>query len=512
MKRVLSILLVLLLAVTFVTGCSKNADESADKTKTSAGDNTGRPSESKESAPAVKGKEGVTIKVFGPSNVEEFPEGEDENHNRIIEFLEEKSGYDIQWEIAPKENAREKINLMMTSGVDCPDMIVSGDRNMGLDYIKEGVLRPIDEYLENTTNLKGMLDEAANKMMMYEGNLYAVVVPQNQEATTALVIREDWLKNAGITKVPATLDEIRAAMEAFKANNPDCIPLTGSGSSDPLSGIQAFRGAFGVSTEYRVAGDVLEPTCITDDMKNLLTYMADLYKDGLLDPEYPTNKADKVNEKLISGKSGMVSAAWYDMKNRRDALAEKDPNGKFIWTNPEGSDGRKGQNMNSPARIYFFLPVHSEIPQDVINFLDIYVQEDVRKVVSYGWEGEHYKVENDLIVATPKAEDIRYRIYYQLWDSKEDFKNRVYLKGFGKDYDAMKPFSTVEDPMWYAPLIPVKQDKAQTLSDLTNQYFIKFISNALPLDQFDKYVQEWKSSGGDEVVKAVNDWYTSSDK
>jgi putative aldouronate transport system substrate-binding protein len=505
MRKSLVFLLVVIMAISVISGCSRDTtapkDDTPSKTSTPSG---------KEEAPATKEQGKVTIKVFGPSNVEEFPEGEDENNNLIIDFLREQTGYDIKWEIAPKENAREKINLMMTSGVDCPDLIVSGDRNMGLDFIKEGILHPIDEYVKNTKNLAGLLDETANKMMAHDGKTYAVVVPQNQEATHALIVRGDWLENVGIEKLPSTLDEIKAAMEAFKANDPNCIPFTGSFNNDPLQGLTAFRGAFGVATEYRIAGDVLEPTCITEDMKSLLSYAAELYQDGLLDPEYPTNKADKVNEKLISGRSGMVSSGWADMKNRHDALAEKDPNGKFIWTNPEGPDGRKGQVMNSPARIYFFLPIHSKIPQDVINFIDIYVEEDVKNVVSYGWEGEHYEIKDGLIVATPKAEEIRYRIYYQLWDSKEDFLNRVYLKGFGKDYDAMKPFATVQDPMWYAPLIPVKQDKAQVLSDITNQYFIKFITNALPLDQFDKYVQEWKSSGGDEVVAAVNEWYESS--
>lgn len=504
MKRVLGIILVLALAITLMTGCNQSTNAPND---TSA-KQTEKPSNNQEKAPETKEK--VTINIFGPSNVEEFPAGEDENNNLIIEFLREQTGYDIKWEIAPKENAREKINLMITSGVDCPDLIVSGDRNMGLDFIKEGVLHPIDEYVENTKNLIGLLDESANKMMMHDGKIYAVVVPQNQEATSALIVREDWLKNVGINKLPSTTDEIKAALEAFKQNDPNCIPFTGAFTNDPLGGLTAFRGAFGVATEYRVAGDILEPTCITDDMKNLLTYAADLYDNGLLDPEYPTNKADKVNEKLISNRSGMVSSGWADMKNRHDALAEKDPNGKFVWTNPVGPDGRSGQNMNSPARIYFYLPIHSKIPRDVINFIDIYVEEDVKNVVSYGWEDEHYTIEDGLIVATPKAEEIRYRIYFQLWDSKEDFLNRVYLKGFGKDYDAMKPFATIEDPMWYAPLIPIKQDKSQVLADITNQYFIKFITNALPLSQFDQYVQEWKTSGGDEVVAAVNEWYKSS--
>lgn len=499
MKRVLSILMLVIMTVALLSGCGGNTNSSS----TSNTSNNNLDSE-------AKTEEKVTIRVFGPSNVEEFPPGEDENNNRIIQFLEEATGYDLVWEIAPQENAREKINLMVTSGTECPDLIVSGDRNMGLDFIKEGLLYPLDEYIQNTKNLKRVLDEKANKMMMHEGKMYAIVVPQNQESTTALAAREDWLTKVGITKIPSTLDEIREALEAFKQNDPSCIPLTGVGEN-PLSGLTAFRGAFGVATEYRIAGDKLEPTYITEDMKNFLAYFADLYKNGLLDPEFAVNKSDKVNEKIVSGRAGMVSTWWHDMKNRRDALAEKDPNAKFVYINPVGPDGRSGQLMNTPARTYFFIPIHSKIPEKVIDFIDKYVDEEVRMVVSYGWEGEHYTINSEgLIEATPKAEEIRYRIYYQLWDTKEDFINRVQLKGFAPDYFPMKEFATIEDPMWYAPLIPIKQEKNQVLSDLTNEYFLKIITNALPLDAFDEYVEKWKAAGGDEVLKAVNEWYATT--
>ena len=131
-------------------------------------------------------------------------------------------------------------------------------------------------------------------------------------------------------------------------------------------------------------------------------------------------------------------------------------------------------------------------------------------VVSYGWENEEYTIDADGIInATEKAEEIRYRIYYQLWDSKEDFLNRCKLKGFWPDYEPYKAFSTVKDPMWYAPVITELQDNKTTLSDLQAQYFIKFITGALPMEKFEEFVSQWKASGGDVVTEAVNNWYTN---
>ncbi len=68
-------------------------------------------------------------------------------------------------------------------------------------------------------------------------------------------------------------------------------------------------------------------------------------------------------------------------------------------------------------------------------FLDRCISDDIRLVISYGWEGEHYNTEADgTIVQTPEAENIRYRIYYNMWDTEKDFLNRVKLKGFSDGY------------------------------------------------------------------------------
>ena len=506
MKKLLGILSSLTIAATAFAGCG--GDSPAPGSSNTGGDGSSKESSAGTSS-AVSGEK-VTIRVFGPNNVEEFPAGQDENNNRILDYIEEHTGYDLIWEIAPKENAREKVNLMLTSGVDCPDMIVNGDRNWGLDFVKEEMVYPLDEYLANTVNLKGLLTEDANKMMTFDGKLYGIVVPQNQEATNGFIIRQDWLDKAGVS-VPTTLDEFRSVLQAFKDMEPNCIPLTGGAGDSGTWGVDGFKGAFGVATEWRETSDgKLENSLITQDMKDYLTFCAGLYADGLLDKEYVVNKTDQLNEKIVSSRSGMRYTGWADVKNLRDGLAEKDPNASFAYAYPAGPDGRTGAVMNSPARIYFWVPVHSEIPDKVIDFLDKYVEKDVRMVVSYGWENEEYTIDADGIInATEKAEEIRYRIYYQLWDSKEDFLNRCKLKGFWPDYEPYKAFSTVKDPMWYAPVITELQDNKTTLSDLQAQYFIKFITGALPMEKFEEFVSQWKASGGDVVTEAVNNWYTN---
>jgi len=49
-------------------------------------------------------------------------------------------------------------------------------------------------------------------------------------------------------------------------------------------------------------------------------------------------------------------------------------------------------------------------------------------------------------------------------------------------------------------------EKGSTLQDLEIQTFTKIIMGN-SLDDFDKYVKDWKSLGGDAITQEVNDWY-----
>lgn len=42
------------------------------------------------------------------------------------------------------------------------------------------------------------------------------------------------------------------------------------------------------------------------------------------------------------------------------------------------------------------------------------------------------------------------------------------------------------------------------------EYFSKIISGALPVDAFDDFVAEWKSTGGDAITAEVNEWYSAN--
>ena len=55
------------------------------------------------------------LSVVWGGNMQSFLEGEDENNNYIIHYIEDESGVDLTWNILPTENGQAKLNVMMAS-------------------------------------------------------------------------------------------------------------------------------------------------------------------------------------------------------------------------------------------------------------------------------------------------------------------------------------------------------------------------------------------------------------
>ena len=87
----------------------------------------------------------LTIAIPDDIKVEDF------NTNEMTLQLEELLGYDLQFTVIPSTDYRDKINLMVQSGDELPDIIIAKGFSSDLIYnwSMEGVLTPITEYYKD---------------------------------------------------------------------------------------------------------------------------------------------------------------------------------------------------------------------------------------------------------------------------------------------------------------------------------------------------------------------------
>ncbi|MNL80521.1 hypothetical protein D3C87_2073990 [compost metagenome] len=53
-------------------------------------------------------------------------------------------------------------------------------------------------------------------------------------------------------------------------------------------------------------------------------------------------------------------------------------------------------------------------------------------------------------------------------------------------------------------------EKNAILEKKRDEVFFKIIMNQVSVDEFDKFVADWKKLGGDQITKEVNDWYAKN--
>ena len=123
----------------------------------------------------------VTIKVVANANIQSFFDGEDENNNYMIRWIEEQVGFDVEWYILPSENGEAKLNAMMASAADAPD-IIALNRDNFLNYYNDEMIQCLDEYI--TEDFFQYDTQGAYKLGILDGSYWAVATPGNQSATT----------------------------------------------------------------------------------------------------------------------------------------------------------------------------------------------------------------------------------------------------------------------------------------------------------------------------------------
>jgi len=83
-------------------------------------------------------------------------------------------------------------------------------------------------------------------------------------------------------------------------------------------------------------------------------------------------------------------------------------------------------------------------------------------------------------------------------------------KGAVSYYPQMKANNQFQQTKFFGAPTPTMVEKNAILEKKRDEVFYKIIMNQVPIDEFDKFVADWKKLGGDQITKEVNDWYAKN--
>ncbi|NOU65337.1 extracellular solute-binding protein [Paenibacillus sp. LMG 31461] len=447
----------------------------------------------------------------------------------IAMMLEEKTGYKVNYEALPVDKPEDKLNLLIASSEPYDIVSTAGDSSskaIYADYAKKGALVDLTPLIEKYgKNIKASLSKETLEMAKVDGKIYAIPTRTLESVGTSLMIRKDWLDKLGL-KVPTTLDELLVVLKAFKEKDPGGngaknIPMAIKGDN-PL--VDNLVGAFGMVNDWNDVSGKLVPRAMNPAFKEYLTYMTDLYKQGLLDPEFAINKDATVKEKFTNGKAGAIVLHWADIPSIDDALKKNFPSATYAYIPAlTGKDGKAGLAQSSGFDRLTFIPKASKHPEDAIKWMDAKLEPDTFKNMAIGVEGTHHTVkEGNYYPILPIFNDERgsasnyltgidetkYPIYWQARVRKDD---RLY-KGWEFLNKLQKPEVFKQNPLGLAPYFPNYSKENAQLNQMVNDYAVKVIVGGEQLTGFDAFTDKFKKAGGQTSYDEINTWYATTRK
>lgn len=458
-----------------------------------------------------------TIKVVANNGSRKYPEGMDANNNPYIQYVRDQAKVDVQLITPPADAYLEKLSVMMASG-DLPDLMYTNDANWLVNYVNQKALQPLDDVLDKYgTDLKKLIPQEAWDHVTIDGKIYAVPVLNQIPANEIMYVRKDWLNKLGLAE-PKTLEEYVQVMKAFVEQDPD-----GNGKNDTvglvamenLQRMGPFLGAFGVQRNqwYEKDGQLVNSS-IQPEMREALEFLAGLYNDKLLDQEWALNKQKNLEEKVASGKAGLFSAAWYDTRGPIQTNKQNDPQAEWVPLEyPVGKDGQSGSVGLSIVKGYNVVPATSKNADAAIKMLNFIIGEGQR-TLGLGFENEIWAMKDGAF--TMDFEEHNKHIY------RLTLGELVLPEGFLKEKnDALGMQFRLNENIDRILENPIKTQFLGTptpamgkygvkLEKMESEVFNKIVMGVAPITDFDKFVDDWKKQGGDEIAKEVNDWYKNS--
>ena len=344
MKKFLSMLIAVLMVAALFAGCAGGSSTS----------DSSKPEESKTESSATESTEGtgdngdeapVPIVLLRPdNNVPEYPLNMDRpGMQKIHDVLLEKFNVDWSIETVIGDKFDETLSTRLAAAEDLPDMIFRrlSDSRL-LEVYNNGLIIGLNDLIEEygpdvKQHMMSDMPYLTIANGTADGEILRVpqVVANIQHQVTTLNVRKDWLDACGL-EIPTTPEEFKNMLVAFNEQN-----VNGSGNIVFLSNYANMNfsvgPAFGAMNVNSAASSwwydddmKLYNSMLTDNMKEYVAWVADLYASGLLFSAFTNYTADQWNEVIYANKAGASVGAWWDGVIQNGTLKSKGIEGEPI--------------------------------------------------------------------------------------------------------------------------------------------------------------------------------------
>ncbi|WP_237108434.1 extracellular solute-binding protein [Nonomuraea sp. MG754425] len=468
-------------------------------------------------------------KLFGTA-----PEPTGEMQQALEKFLGKK--LKVTW--VPNAEYSEKMNVTLASDNIPQVVVVDPHMPAFVKAAQAGAFWDLTDKLDKYPNLKPADAQSALNSSI-NGRTYGLY-RMRPLLRSAVVIRKDWLKKVGLEE-PKTIEDFYQVAKAFTEKDPDgngkkdtyglIIPKWPGdyASASPYDVIETW---FGAPTGWGERDGKVVPGFDTPEFVEANKWLKKMVDEGLVNPDFATLDSAKWNEPFFHGRGGMIIDVNIRSRQLFDLYREsgdKDYGDKVTMVgNMAKSDTEK---FSYPFTGYADSlaiskqSVRTDADLDnVLKTLDKLATKEGQILLQNGIEGRNFEVENGDTAALINEDDPAVKtVQDNVDDAFVQFgtKGTVDIGGIayqrvpsGQPYrdilDLQKKL--VEEDLKTAvhnlalPVISATQiEKGAQIDKIVSDARVKFLSGAIDEEGLKAEIKRWHDSGGDQVIKEINE-------
>lgn len=448
---------------------------------------------------------------------------------------------DATWEVIPSVDYSTKVLAELATGTSYDViMYLSPTSGESANLALGGAMAPISDYVEmgwapnfsRRVEEWGMQEELDYRRLSDGKYYYLPTLFDKPFFDGGLILREDLLAEFGM-EPPKTFDDLYEYLKACKERDPSCYPLTHLVApyvtwrmSMPSWGFNIGRSAAtGVAVlSWDYEKKEYFPGAISEQYKQYFAYMAKLYAEGLLDPEfYP--EGDMWATKMATG-AATASYAYYDQIGGLVANSEIEGIKFNMYPPLTGPYGAYHQPKARLAGGPVFTAAAQKRPdfERLVRAIDsMFYSDEAATLWCLGVEGVTFNYAADGSVEfIPEAVNSPDGIYKYLqvnYGMGADPTQQVWINAqemlkYDENYAAINAVVAEMNAIPLTPPAPIlSEDNAERASllatplrDAFEVWTDYFITGEKDLEaDWDAYVAEMRDKGIDEITQIYND-------
>ncbi|MEK3885336.1 extracellular solute-binding protein [Paenibacillus sp. PL2-23] len=434
-----------------------------------------------------------------------------QNFDLIAQRVKEEFNVNLNFEFADRNTYQEKLNVAIAGG-NAPDIFFTNDLKFLTQAIQNGAVVPLDDYVQNDPEFS-QLDPGMFIDSTMNGKIYTL--PKAGITPLTLYYRTDWVEKLGLS-TPSTPDELFEMLKAFAQNDPDGDDKNNTfgftmnqdfNNSDPfwMMFVQNKPAKLGLYVDEE-QGTVKSSLLDIEGMKKALAWFSKANAEKVLDPEWVLDKPASVEDKFITGKTGVFSFQPQFILPRHTKITAQFPEANIAVL--PSVQGEKYNNYRAKMgyKLDYYVSNTTKDKERAAQVLGFFASEEGQRLTSLGQEGVTYKVENGELVF---LDDQLSKLYNPglLLTSVFEHELPVPVPVLEGALEAVEGYGMYVDTEKLIANSELAAKKMADIDKMSREAITKIILGQSPIDSYDELVKNVKKEGIEQILEELTTIY-----